>query len=292
MLWIVSRNTEMLESNGLTKSNIPVFKGKYKSDKSSLEQYVWVGNGSIDVFGKESNLKHTTALKKIDWQSTLRQFLKMVDDRGLVLTMVGADDIEKAVKDYKPYGDDGEREARHGTKTGLNEDENIDGILSIPDSEAKKMLYEYYKSLFDNEVVIPFRLHPVADSKTGVRTHDSYYFGVPSKKRVFNFRNKDHKTVSGNALSDLMNVIRWMDTFLALLSGLEDAYSTASDIEGPATEEEKQMIKDVNDNLKIIREVIFSNADDMKQQSEELYEESESSFTMTLSALIKVMAKP
>ncbi|KAL8020157.1 hypothetical protein Plhal710r2_c014g0064831 [Plasmopara halstedii] len=270
MLWIVSRNTEMLESNGLTKSNIPVFKGKYKSDKSSLEQYVWVGNGSIDVFGKESNLKHTTALKKIDWQSTLRQFLKMVDDRGLVLTMVGADDIEKAVKDYKPYGDDGEREARH----------------------AKKMLYEYYKSLFDNEVVIPFRLHPVADSKTGVRTHDSYYFGVPSKKRVFNFRNKDHKTVSGNALSDLMNVIRWMDTFLALLSGLEDAYSTASDIEGPATEEEKQMIKDVNDNLKIIREVIFSNADDMKQQSEELYEESESSFTMTLSALIKVMAKP
>jgi hypothetical protein len=42
------------------------FKDKYKSDKSSLEQYVWVKDGSVDVFGKESNLKLTAALKKID----------------------------------------------------------------------------------------------------------------------------------------------------------------------------------------------------------------------------------
>ncbi|KAG6945984.1 hypothetical protein JG687_00016983 [Phytophthora cactorum] len=189
--------------------------------------------------------------------------------------MVGANDIEKTIKDYKPYDDDEEREARHGTKTGLDEDENIDRFLSIPDSEAKKILYEYYKSLFDNKIVIPFRLHPVVDSKTGVKPHDSYYFSVPSEKRYFNIRDKDHKPVSGKGLSDLMKRMRWMDTFLALLSGLEDAYRTATDIEGPANEEEKKMIKNVNDNLKIIREVIFSNADDVKQQSEDIYEDSE-----------------
>ncbi|KAG2915302.1 hypothetical protein PC116_g26997 [Phytophthora cactorum] len=72
-----------------------------------------------------------------------------------------------------------------------------------------------------------------------------------------------------------MKRLRWMDTFLALLSGLEYAYRTATDIEGPANEEEKKMIKNVNDNLKIIREVIFNHADDVKQQSEEVYEESE-----------------
>jgi hypothetical protein len=63
MLWIISKNMEMLDSNGLMKSILPIFKDKYKSDKSSLEQYVWVKDGSVDVFGKESNLKHTTALK-------------------------------------------------------------------------------------------------------------------------------------------------------------------------------------------------------------------------------------
>jgi hypothetical protein len=47
---------EMLDSNGLMKSIVPIFKDKYKSDKSSLEQYVWVKNGSVDVFGKESTL--------------------------------------------------------------------------------------------------------------------------------------------------------------------------------------------------------------------------------------------
>jgi hypothetical protein len=273
MLWIISKNMEMLDSNGLMKSITPIFKGQYKSDKSSLEQFVWVKDGSVDVFGKESNLKHTAALKKIDWQSTLREFLKMVKDRGLSLTMVGNSDIERDIKDYEPYDGDEEREPRHGTKTGLDED--MDRNLSIPDSEAKKMLYEYYKSLFDNKIVIPFRLHPVVDSKDGVKVHATYYFSVPSDEHYFNIRNKDHKLVSGNAWTELMKVMRWMDTFLALLSGLEDAYRSASDIEGPATEAEEKIIKNVNDNLKIIREVIFKNAYDVKQQSEELYEQSE-----------------
>lgn len=273
MLWIISKNMEMLDSNGLMKSIVPIFKDKYKSDKSSLEQYIWVKDGSVDVFGKESNLKHTAALKKIDWQSTLREFLKMIKDRGLELTLVGNSDVERDIKDYKPYDDDEEREPRHGTKTGLDED--MDRNLSIPDSEAKKILYEYYKSLFDNKIVIPFRLHPVVDSKDGVKVHDTYYFSVPSENKYLNIRNKDHKVVSGKAWTELMNVMRWMDTFMALLSGLDDAYRTATDIEAPATEAEKKMIKNVNDNLKIIREVIFNNADDVKQQSEEVYEDSE-----------------
>jgi hypothetical protein len=52
MLWIISKNMEMLDSNGLMKIIVPIFKDKYKSDKSSLEQYVWVKDGSVDVFGK------------------------------------------------------------------------------------------------------------------------------------------------------------------------------------------------------------------------------------------------
>jgi hypothetical protein len=152
----------------------------------------------------------------------------------------------------------------------------MDRNLSIPDSEAKKILYEYYKGLFDNKIVIPFRLHPVVDSKNDEKAHDTYYFSVPNENKYLNTRNKDHNIVSGNAWTELMKVIRWMDTFLALLSGLEDAaHHTASNIEGPATEAEKKIIKHVNDNLKIIREVSFNNADDVKQQSEDVYEESE-----------------
>ncbi|KAG6941438.1 hypothetical protein JG688_00018672 [Phytophthora aleatoria] len=276
MLWIISKNIEMLESNGLMKSILPIYKDKYKADESALEQYVWVKNGSIDVFGKESNLKHTAAVRKVDWQSTLRAFLKMVKSKGFELTMVGASDVKKTIRDYKPYEadeNDEEREARHGIKTGFDED--MDQNLSIPDTDAKKMLYEYYKSLFDNKVVIPFRLQPVVSYKNGVKAHDTYYFGVPSEGRYLNTRNKEHKPVSGKALSDLMKAIRWMDTILALLSGLEDAYRTASDIEGPATEAEENMIKNVNDNLRFIRKVIFSNADDVKQESAEGYAESE-----------------
>jgi hypothetical protein len=40
----------------------------------------------------------------------------MVKDRGLDLSMVGNSDVERDINDYKPYDDDVEREARHGTK--------------------------------------------------------------------------------------------------------------------------------------------------------------------------------
>jgi hypothetical protein len=90
-----------------------------------------------------------------------------------------------------------------------------------------------------------------------------------------NIRDKNHKTVSGKALTDLMKTIRWMDTFYALLSGLEDEHSKAEDVKAPATQEGEKMIKNVNDNFKAIRKVIFSNAKDIKQESEEPYGDSE-----------------
>jgi hypothetical protein len=276
MLWIISKHKEMLESNGLIKSIIPIYKDKFKSDKSALEQYVWVKEGSINVFGKESNLKHSTALKKIDWQSTLKTFLKSITSKGLELSMVGDSEVELDIKKYTPYKateDEEEREPRHGTKTGLDED--MDRNLDIPDSEAKKMLYEYYKSLFDNKIVIPFRLKPVVESKSGEKPHDTFYFSDPSEDRYFNIRDKNHKTVSGKVWTELMKRMCWIDTFYALLSGLEDVHRTASNIKAPTTEAEDKMIKNVNDNFRIIREVISNNAVDIKQQSEETYDDSE-----------------
>jgi hypothetical protein len=151
----------------------------------------------------------------------------------------------------------------------------MDRNVSIPDSEAKKFLHQYYKSLFDSKLVIPYRIHPVVDSKTGVKAHDTYYFSVPSEGDYFNIRDKNRNPVLGKGWSDLMKRMRWMDTFLGLLSGLENIHCTASDIEGPASKDEKKTIKNVNDNFRIICEVIFNNADDVKRQSEDVYEERE-----------------
>jgi len=125
------------------------------------------------------------------------------------------------------------------------------------------------------KIVIPFRLKPVVDSKNGVKPHETFYFSVPSEDRYLNIRDKNHKTVSGKALTDLMKTIRWMDTFYALLSGLEDAHRAAEDVKAPATQEEKKMIKNVNDNFTAIRKIIFSNAKDIKQESGGSYDDSE-----------------
>ncbi|KAG6944226.1 hypothetical protein JG688_00017198 [Phytophthora aleatoria] len=94
----------------------------------------------------------------------------MVKSKGLELSMIGPSDNEKTIKSYEATGDDDEREARYGIKTGLDEDR--DKKLSIPDSEAKQILYEYYKRLFDKKVVVPFRLHPAVYHKNGVKTHE------------------------------------------------------------------------------------------------------------------------
>ncbi|KAG6948564.1 hypothetical protein JG688_00015035, partial [Phytophthora aleatoria] len=265
--WIIFRNKEILESNGLKKSIAPIFKGTLKSNEIGRDEYVWINNGSIGVYGKESNLIHKATIKKMSWSSILNQFLEMVKSRGLELSMVGRADKELTAKTYD--GIDGDDiEPRHGTKSGL--DEGMNEKLSIPDNDAKLILEQYYRRLLEKKVTIPFRLKPIVDSETGVKPHPTYYFGEPMRDRVLNIRNKDHKLVSGKVWSDLMKVMRWMDTFLSLLSGLEDAYRTASDIEAPTTETELKM---VSNNLKIIREVIFSNATDVKQPSAETYHE-------------------
>ncbi|GMF13492.1 unnamed protein product [Phytophthora lilii] len=69
--------------------------------------------------------------------------------------------------------------------------------------------------------------------------------------------------------------MKWMDTFISLLKGLEDAYRTASNVQGPASKDELKMIDNVNENLTIIREVIFSDAMDIKGQSYEQYDQDE-----------------
>ncbi|KAG6948203.1 hypothetical protein JG687_00015625 [Phytophthora cactorum] len=239
----------MLESNGLKKIITPIFKEKFKSDKSGLTQYVWAKMGSIDVYGRDSNLKHKSAIAKVDWQSTLRVFLEMIKSRGLEISMVGASDVERYIKSYEASGDDDDREARHGVKTGSDED--MDHTLSIPDSEAKRILSEYYKRLFDEGIQIPVRLRPIVNYKDRFKTHDTYYFGFPGENQYFKLRNSEHKVVSGKALTDLLKTIRWMDTFLSLLSELEVAQETASNVKAPATKAELKMAQNVNANLNI-----------------------------------------
>ncbi|KAG3149201.1 hypothetical protein PC128_g23455 [Phytophthora cactorum] len=174
----------------------------------------------------------------------------------------------KAADEDKGGGDD-DREARHGVKTGLDED--MDHTLSILDSEAKRYLSEYYKRLFDEGIQIPVRLRPIVNYKDRFKTHDTYYFGFPGENQYFKLRNSEHKVVSGKALTDLLKTIRWMDTFLSLLSELEVAQETASNVKAPATKAELKMAQNVNANLNIIRKVIFSNASDVKRQSDEPY---------------------
>ncbi|KAG2820921.1 hypothetical protein PC112_g11586 [Phytophthora cactorum] len=91
--------------------------------------------------------------------------------------------------------DDEDLEARHGIKTGS--EEGMDEKLSIADNDAKLILEQYYRQLLEKEVMIPFRLKPIVDSKNGVKPHLTYYFGKPEHDQVLNIRNRDNKPVSG-----------------------------------------------------------------------------------------------
>ncbi|GMF31843.1 unnamed protein product [Phytophthora lilii] len=111
MLWIISKNKDVLESNGLKKSSVPI----YTSNEKAQDEYIWIENGSVDAFGKQSNLVHKASSKKVDWVATLRNFLEMVKSKGLELVMVGSTDAEKSVNAYDPVDDD-DLEARRGTR--------------------------------------------------------------------------------------------------------------------------------------------------------------------------------
>ncbi|RAW21280.1 hypothetical protein PC110_g22275 [Phytophthora cactorum] len=183
LLWLISNNKEMLESNGLKKSVVPVF----KLHGINQDEYVWINNGSIGVYGRESNLIHKASIKKVSWGSTLAKFLRLIKDRGLELTFVGRSDKELTTKPYQEV-DDENLEARHGIKTGL--EEGMDEKLSIADNDAKLIFEQYYRQLLEKEVMIPFRLKPIVDSKNGVKPHLTYYFRTPEPNRVLNIRNR------------------------------------------------------------------------------------------------------
>ncbi|KAG6942427.1 hypothetical protein JG688_00018125 [Phytophthora aleatoria] len=192
----------------------------------------------------------------------------MVDDRGVKLIPVGNVDRELATKQYDAARDD--LEARVGTKTGLDEDR--DRNLSIPDSEAKVLLTEYYQQLFEKKLKTLFSLRPIVDTKNGTKTHESYYFGEPMRDRILSIRNKDYKPVSWKPYGDLMKSIHWIDTFQSLLNGLEEKHQIASNLKPPLTETETKMVNAVDAHFDTNRKVIFSNASDMKRQSRKPYE--------------------
>ncbi|GMF25206.1 unnamed protein product [Phytophthora lilii] len=194
------------------KKIVPVFKENFKSDAINLRQYVRINKSSIDVYGKESNLKHKSANDKVDWQSTLSTFISMIKSRGLELSMVGTPDVERSIKEFHTTDDD-DREPRHGIKSGLNEDR--DESLSIPDNGAKRILLDYYTQLTNEQVAIPFRMHPIVRTKNGIRSHPNYYFGQPTTSRPFNIITIDkHKAVSGVALRGLLKNIQWGDDYI------------------------------------------------------------------------------
>ncbi|CEG41886.1 uncharacterized protein PHALS_03269 [Plasmopara halstedii] len=302
LLWILLSNKDLLISNGLMKSIVPVFKEKFKSDKSNLRQYVWINKSSIDVYGKESNLKHNSAIDKVDWQSTLSTFLSMVKSRGLELSMVGTPDVEMSIKQFQTADDD-DREARHGIKSGLNEDR--DENISIPDNDAKQILLDYYTQLANEHITIPFRMPPIVNSKTGIRPHTDYYFGQPTASRPFNIitiddYNKKHKQVSGVALKGLMKNIQWMTTFTSLLDHFDelDAYLSNIDYEFPSNDKEAARVtaeKKLNEdrrnnldhNLMVLNMAIIGTAQDIMRQSigeyhdedlQKLHDDAEASF--------------
>ncbi|KAG6941865.1 hypothetical protein JG688_00018433, partial [Phytophthora aleatoria] len=155
-------------------------------------------------------------------------------------------------------------------ETGLDEDR--DHNLSIPDSEAKLLLIEYYQQLYENKLKTLFNLRPIIDTRNGAKTHESYYIGEPMRDRILDIRNKDDKPVSWKPYGDLLKSVRWMDTFQSLLTGLEERHQIASSLKPPLTDLEVVMIDNTNKHFDIIREVIFSNASNMKRQSPKPYD--------------------
>ncbi|KAG6944318.1 hypothetical protein JG687_00017932 [Phytophthora cactorum] len=196
LFWLITRNRDMLESNGLSKSIVPVLNGTNKSHEIYPQGYVWLDATTVKI---------------------------LVSERGLELDIVGKKDKVLSAKPYQEVEDD-DIEARHGVMTGLDEDQ--DQKHSIPENDAKRIIYGYYQKLLENGVVIAVRLQQVVKSRKGVKIHDSYYFANPKRDRVLNIRNKDHKDVSGKVLGDLMKVILWVDTFELLPDELTDMYRT------------------------------------------------------------------
>jgi len=277
MYSIINKNKELLISNGLMKTIIPILKGTNKSTPFDANGYIWIKGSTINVFGKETDRIKPAITEKVNWSLSLKAFVDMVRERGLELEM-NADDKEIDAKDFT----EGEGEARQGTMSGIDED--MDQKLSNADNDAKKILTDYYTGLNSNGVKIPFRLKPIVDTKGVVKTHPDYYFSEPSETKPLNIRNGKHKQVSGEALKGLMKSIRWMDTFISLLDGFDELNGYLTDVEYPFPSNDKeaaklvedkkldqQRRKNLDDNLKILNEALMSTGQDIRRQSIEPY---------------------
>jgi len=279
MYSIIDKNKELLESNGLMKTIIPILKGTNKSTPFDANGYIWIKGSTINVFGKDSNQLKPAITAKVNWSLSLKAFVDMVRERGIELEM-DADDREIDAKDFT----EGEGEARQGTMAGIDED--MDQNLSNADNDAKKILTDYYAGLNSKDVKIPFRLKPIVDTRGVAKTHPDYYFGEPSETRPLNIRNGKHKQVSGEALKGLMKSIRWMDTFISLLDGFDQLNEYLDDdtvaLYGelpPSFEDsnvpDQQRRKNLDENLKILNEALMRTGQDIRRQSIEPYVEAD-----------------
>ncbi|GMF44365.1 unnamed protein product [Phytophthora lilii] len=142
LFWIISKNTQLLESNGLRKKIVPILNGTNKASPIDNDGYVWVDGNSVSVYGKESDRPKAAITKRVNWQLTLRSFINMVRAKGLELEIIGKEDKEIDVKDFAP----GDGEAKYGTMSGIDED--MEEKLSNADNDAKRILTDYYTQLY------------------------------------------------------------------------------------------------------------------------------------------------
>lgn len=271
ILWLIFKNQELLESNGLRKKITPVINGSAKSLPIDRDGYIWIDGNSVSVFGMQSDRVKPATTKRVNWQSTLRSFINMVNDRGIDLVFVGSKDAELATKEFKS----GDGEAKHGVLNGA--DEGMDSTKSDADNEAKTMLKAYYSKLQSDGINIAFRLKPVVETNQGAKLHKSYYFGQPTTNKPLNIKNSQHRQVSGEALRGLMKTIQWMDTFNTLIQGFED-------LEKYIHQNDDQVIKrNLDDNLKALNDVLKSTRikepDDREENPlQKLHDESEAAY--------------
>ncbi|GMF22310.1 unnamed protein product [Phytophthora lilii] len=102
---------------------------------------------------------------------------------------------EGKVMDVKQYTEtEGDVEAKQGVLSGTDEIKKIETA---------------------------FDLRPVIQSEGIAKVSQDYYFGNATKRKVFNIKDKDDKSVNESDYSVLIDSIQWMDTFTSLIIGFK-----------------------------------------------------------------------
>ncbi|GMF66337.1 unnamed protein product [Phytophthora lilii] len=244
--WALFTNAKALEDAELNKKVAPVFNNR---KKKLSKDYIWINGDSISVFKNKTNTPSEVLTKKVDWIYTYKEFVKLVKDReDIILFMNGYD--EKSGKDFIQ----GEGEARHGIKSGKDEDD--EKTLNPSEVVAKQILKDYYKKLEKSKIDIAFKLKPFVNSDDGKKYHDTYYFGQPKGRSILNIMYQDideEKKLEKQPFVKLMKSIRWMDTFTTLLDGFEE-------LDKYLNENPNLMLrKNLDDNLQIMNDVLLTN---------------------------------